>query len=108
VTIDADALGREHLGRPLGNVGVLAALVRATGLVAPEVARRTLRRALEKRRIPERLVTANLALFDAAFGALRLAEVPPRDGTDHRRAAFHGYGALPVAAQAALRSARNN
>jgi len=105
-TVAADALGARHLGRPLGNVAVLAALVRTTALVEPAVARASLARGLEKRRLPSRIVDANLALFDEALEAVRVAEVA--GGADHRRAPFAGYGALPAGAQAALRSARRH
>jgi 2-oxoacid:acceptor oxidoreductase gamma subunit (pyruvate/2-ketoisovalerate family) len=105
-TIAADALGLRHLQRPLGNVGVYAALVRTTGLVEPEVARGTLASTLEKRRLPERIVAANLALFDEALERVRVLESDA--AVERRRATFAGYGALPAGAQAALRSARRN
>jgi ferredoxin len=108
VTIDADELGRRHLGRPLGNVAVLAALVSATELAPAARARAQLEAALAKRRLPAGLITANLALFDEALGVSRSAEIAPSEATDHRRAPFHGYGSLPAGAQAALRSARAN
>jgi ferredoxin len=107
-TIDGDALGTRHLGRPLGNVAMLAALVRTTELVDVERARVSLESALHKRRLPERLIAANLALFDEALARVRIAELPVSPATDHRAPSFHGYGALPVGAQAALRSARAN
>jgi pyruvate ferredoxin oxidoreductase gamma subunit len=103
-TIAGDDLGREYLGRPFGNVPVLAALVRATGLVDPALARTALEDGLRKRRIPDRLVAQNLALFDASLERVRIREVPPSPGTAHPRAQFAGYGTLPVGAQFALRS----
>jgi pyruvate ferredoxin oxidoreductase gamma subunit len=107
-TIDADALGRQHLQRPLGNIGVYAALVRTTGLVAPEVARGTLAVTLAKRRLPERIVAANLALFDDALERVQTIDAH-KDGAARRsRRAFEGYGALPAGAQSALRSAKRN
>src|SRR5215470_15407265 len=42
VTIDGEALGNRFLGRPLANVAVLAALVRASGLVDVATARASL------------------------------------------------------------------
>jgi pyruvate ferredoxin oxidoreductase gamma subunit len=104
-TVDGDALGQKHLQRPLGNIAVFAALVRATGLVDEKQARDSLRHALVKRRLPERLVNANLALFDDAQTGMRVAVFPPQD---HVLPRFAGYGALPIGAQAALRSARVN
>jgi Pyruvate/2-oxoacid:ferredoxin oxidoreductase gamma subunit/NAD-dependent dihydropyrimidine dehydrogenase PreA subunit len=108
VTIAADELGLRHLARPLGNVGVFAALVRSTGLVTPERGRASLEQTLARRHIPERLIAANLSLFDEALARTRSAEVPANATTDHRRARFAGYGALPVGAQAALRSSRHH
>jgi Pyruvate/2-oxoacid:ferredoxin oxidoreductase gamma subunit/NAD-dependent dihydropyrimidine dehydrogenase PreA subunit len=107
-TIAGDALGRKHLARPLGNVAILAALARTTGLVDPELARASLAANLKKRRVPARLVDANLALFDDALDRVTVAEIADGEATSHARARFAGYGDLPAGAQAALRSARRN
>lgn len=103
-TIAGDALGRAHLGRPLGNVPVLAALVRATGLVDPARAREALAASLGKRRIPAALAAANLALYDAALERVAIAELADAPAGAHQPARFTGYGPLPVGAQSALRS----
>ncbi len=103
-TIAGDDLGRDHLGRPLGNVPLLAALVRATGLVEPALAREALATGLAKRRIPAALAAANLALFDVALDRVLLLDLPPAPGTAHPRARFTEYGPLPVGAQFALRT----
>jgi 2-oxoacid:acceptor oxidoreductase gamma subunit (pyruvate/2-ketoisovalerate family) len=108
VTVPGDALGNEHLGRPLGNVAVFAALAVSTELVSPEAARTSLLKALRKRRLPERLVEANGRLFDAATALVRVAQVPSGPHTDHRRDPFRGYGLLPAGAQSALRTALGN
>jgi pyruvate ferredoxin oxidoreductase gamma subunit len=92
-TVDGDALGTRHLGRPLGNVAMLAALVRSTELVGVEIARASLESALHKRRLPERLIASNLLLFDEALGEVRIAELPVSPATDHRAPPFRGYGA---------------
>lgn len=107
-TVAGDALGNAHLGRPLGNVAAFAAMVRVSELVPVEIARRSLLAALKKRRLPQRLLDANAALFDEALQKVRVAEFPAGAATDHRRAAFHGYGALPAGAQSALRTAVAN
>jgi 2-oxoacid:acceptor oxidoreductase gamma subunit (pyruvate/2-ketoisovalerate family) len=107
VTIDADSLGMRHLGRPLGNVGVFAALVTATELVSVAGARVSLEKTLAKRRLAERIVAANMSTFDEALAEVRVATVA-RLGESHARAPFRGYGAVPAGAQAALRSARQN
>jgi pyruvate ferredoxin oxidoreductase gamma subunit len=106
--IDGDTLGLRHLARPLGNVAVFAALVRATGLLTREIARASLETAVRKRRLPDRLVAANLALYDEADEHVRVLEVASGDHTDHRIRPFAGHGALPVGAQSALRTARAN
>jgi len=105
VCVDGDAMGNEYLGRPLANVAVLAALVRASGLVEPSRARASLESRLHKRRVPDRVVTSNMALWDAAQDRARSAELAP---APHARAPFGGYGELPPGAQSALRSALAN
>lgn len=103
-TIAGDDLGREFLGRPLGNIAMLAALVRATGLVDGGLAREALAANLGKRRIPDALAAANLALFDAALERVCLRELAPSPAAVHPRPRFTGYGSLPAGAQVALRS----
>jgi len=103
-TIAGDDLGLEHLGRPLGNIALLAALVRATELVDPARAREALAGNLAKRRIPGPLAAANLALFDAALARAALRDLPLSPATSHPRARFVSYGPLPVGAQVALRT----
>jgi pyruvate ferredoxin oxidoreductase gamma subunit/2-oxoisovalerate ferredoxin oxidoreductase gamma subunit len=107
-TIAGDALGLQYLGRPLANVAVVAALAKATGLVDCGVAREAIRRSLTKRRIPERLVVANMDLYDAALDRVRTGEVPAGPGTVHARPRFKGYGQLPIAAQSELRTSHRN
>jgi len=106
--IAGDDLGNQFLNRPLGNVALFAALVRVTEAVEPDVARRALAQMLKKRRLPERIIDANLALFDAALERMRWAEVPATPQSDHRPKAFQGYGELPVGAQSSLRTSRRN
>ncbi|HET7786193.1 MAG TPA: 2-oxoacid:acceptor oxidoreductase family protein [Myxococcales bacterium] len=105
VTIPGDELGKKYLGRPLANVAVLAALVRATGLVEPGQARESLEARLVKRRLPRRIVDANLAMFDAAQSYMKVGEFPPHE---HARKPFAGYGSLPAGAQSALRTSLQN
>jgi pyruvate ferredoxin oxidoreductase gamma subunit len=103
--IDGDALGEKHLGRPLGNIAIFAALIRVSELVDPAVARASLESSVKKRRLPERLVAANLQLFDDALGGVRSGDFSPNE---HASKLFSGYGSLPIAAQSALRTARAN
>ena len=105
VTIAGDDLGKKYLGRPLANMAVLAALVRATGLVAPAAARASLESRLVKRRLPRRIVDANLAMFDAAQDQMLVGEFAPHE---HKPKAFAGYGKLPAGAQSALRTSAKN
>lgn len=105
VTIAGDELGKKYLGRPLANIAVLAALVRATGLVEPALARRSLESRLVKRRLPRRIVDANLTLFDAAQDQVRVGEYRSQP---HPHRPFAGYGALPAGAQSALRTSLQN
>ncbi len=107
VTIDGDALGLQFLGRPLANIAVLAALVQHTGLVQNDRARASVASRLKKRRLPDRVIEANLALWDAAQGVAQSLELPPAD-TAHARATFMGYGELPPGAQSALRTSTAN
>ncbi len=108
VTIAGDALGLRFLQRPLANMAVLAALVRVTELVEATAAREALVDTLKKRRLPERIVRANQALFDAALEAVRIAEIPPSEHTAHALPRFRGYGLLPAGAQSALRTSAAN
>jgi pyruvate ferredoxin oxidoreductase gamma subunit len=108
VTVDGDALGRKHLGVPLPNVAVLAALVRATELVDVAEARASMAHRLEKRRIPARLVQANLAIFDEALESFKVGEFESSEKTRHQGPVFKGYGELPVGAQSKLRTSANN
>ena len=108
VTVDGDALGRKFLDRPLANVSVLAALVRATGMVSVDEARASLEHRLEKRRVPRRLIDANLDLYDASLGATHALEVPEGPDTAHPVKPHPGYGDLPVGAQSRLRTSVHN
>jgi 2-oxoacid:acceptor oxidoreductase gamma subunit (pyruvate/2-ketoisovalerate family) len=108
VTVAGDALGLEYLGRPLANIAVVAALAKATELVDIGIARESIVKSLTKRRIPERLITANLAIFDAALQKVHMAEISGGPTTFHPKPPFKGYGALPVAAQSQLRTSRHN
>jgi pyruvate ferredoxin oxidoreductase gamma subunit len=106
--IAGDDLGNAFLQRPLANVAVLAALVRASGLIEPVQARASLASRLRKRRLPERIVEANLAMFDAALDLARIEGVSREPDAGHFRPPFRGYGSLPVGAQSRLRTSRTN
>lgn len=101
-TVAGDALARKHLGRPLANGAVLAALVSSVGL-EPQAARTALRDRLRRRGLPERMVEANLALFADSLGHIRSAEVPAV-GTAHLARPFRGFGVLPAGGQFGLRT----
>lgn len=105
VTIAGDDLGNRFLGRPLANIAVLAALARATGMVEPQLARDSLQVRLAKRRLPQRIIDANLSMFDAAQDLMRVGERSPEP---HARKPFRGYGELPAGAQSALRTSMAN
>jgi Pyruvate/2-oxoacid:ferredoxin oxidoreductase delta subunit len=107
VTVPGDDIGRAFLGRPLANVAVLAALVRATELVPVEQARASLEHRFEKRRVPRRIIDQNLAMFDAALDRYRVIERPAA-GSEHPAASFRGYGELPAGAQSRLRTSLAN
>ena len=107
-TIAGDDLGNSFLQRPLANVAVLAALSRASGLVDLPHTRKSLGSRLRKRRLPERIVEANLAMFDAAVELVRIEDVAGDAGISHVRPAFRGYGQLPVGGQSRLRTSLSN
>lgn len=107
-TVDGDALGLRHLQRPLPNVAVLAALLQATALVDGSQGRASLEHRLEKRRVPRRIIQANLDLFDDTLAHVRTADVAFASAGQHRGRAFQGYGALPVGAQSLLRTSLGN
>jgi 2-oxoacid:acceptor oxidoreductase gamma subunit (pyruvate/2-ketoisovalerate family) len=108
VCVPGDDLGLQYLGRPLANVAVLAALVRASGLVAPDRACASLESRLHKRRVPDRVIAANLSLWEAAQDRASAAELPRVPHSAHSRPRFEGYGDLPPGAQSALRTATGN
>ena len=107
-TVPGDQLALRHLGRPLGNIAVLAALSYCSRLVDRTLTREVVAQLLEKRRVPERIVAQNLALFDEAIGTIRIVERPVSQATTHKQIAFSGYGRLPVGAQSALRTSTRN
>lgn len=107
-TVDGDTLGREHLGRPLGNIAVVGALAKATGLVQPETVRKAVEKWLRKRRVPQRVIDQNLALLEASIARVRIARFAPSAQTAHPRKPFQGYGELPPGAQSALRTSLGN
>jgi pyruvate ferredoxin oxidoreductase gamma subunit len=104
VTIPGDDLGMARLSRPLGNVPILSALVLATGLVEPAAARESLEHGLEKRRVPGRLITQNLSLFDEALERVSACERVATATTDHVSPPRPPPAFTPVGAQSALRS----
>ena len=107
-TVDGDALGRKHLQRPLPNVAVLAALLQTSGLVDVRQGRDSLEHRLEKRRVPARIVQANMALFDEALDRVRVERVAFAGPGEHQPTPFAGYGALPAGAQSQLRTSLSN
>jgi 2-oxoacid:acceptor oxidoreductase gamma subunit (pyruvate/2-ketoisovalerate family) len=105
VAIGADALGKVHLGRPLGNVPVLAALVFASGLVDIPSARDSLEKQLHKRRLSADLIRANLALYDAALSEVQWVEHIAQARDQRAEPRCHRF---PVGAQSALRTSVTN
>jgi ferredoxin/Pyruvate/2-oxoacid:ferredoxin oxidoreductase gamma subunit len=105
VTISADALGKVHLGRPLGNVPVLAALVLASGLIDARSARESLEKQLRKRRLSSELVEANLGLYDAALSEVQWID-HVADARDRRAQSQIRH--FPPGAQSALRTSLAN
>lgn len=108
VTIDGDSIGMKHLGRTLPNVAVLAALLKATGLVDLADGRASLKHKLEKRRVPKRIIDSNLAMFDDAVSLSATGEFGQNGDTTHKKPVFKGYGELPAGAQSKLRTSVAN
>ena len=97
VTIAGDDLGKKYLGSPLANIAVLAALVKATGLVEPAQTRASLESRLVRRRLPRPIIDANLAMFDAAQDQMRVGEYPPQAHPTRSSAATATFPRGPIA-----------
>ncbi len=68
--LDAYAIAREELGRPIPNVPMVAALVKITGLLAPEKFKEKLRASLSKK-LRQEVVEGNLRTVERAFKEVR-------------------------------------
>ncbi len=68
--LDAYAIAREELGRPIPNVPMVAALVKITGLLAPEKFKEKLKASLSKK-LRQEVVEGNLRTVERAFKEVR-------------------------------------
>ncbi len=68
--LDAYGIAREELGRPIPNVPMVAALVKITGLLAPEKFKEKLRASLSKK-LRQEVVEGNLRTVERAFKEVR-------------------------------------
>lgn len=105
-TVPGDRLGQEHLGQPLPNISVLAALQKAVPLVTPEEILQALRETGRKRRLPEKAILANQHCFAASLKAVQSAECAGE--ISHLLPTFDGYKNYPIAAQSGLRTSLAN
>lgn len=108
ITIGGDDLGKKHLKVPIANISVYVALLRAIEAFSPETAKKALLHILEKRRLPESVCKANMALFDSSMEACKSGVYDYARQGDHELQRFQGYGELPKGAQTGLRISRSN
>lgn len=107
LTVDGDNLGLKHLKKPLGNISVLAVLVKAMGL-DPEIGLTALTANFKKRRLPEAIIKANIELYRESLTAYSEGVFEEGTENDHKHPSFAGYGDLPDGAQTGLRISRSN
>ena len=107
-TMDGDALAQKFLKKPLGNISVFALLSGILPGFSPKTSREHLKHHLQKRRLPESLVDANMELFDASLGQAKEEDCDSSMPGDHPLQAFQGYGSLMPGAQSRLRLSRTN
>lgn len=107
-TIDGDRLGEKYLGHRIGNISVFAALIQVTDLMTPEEGRKTLEGMMKKRRLPEKIVKANLECFDESLKSIDIARVEGDSDWSHETKQFEKFPFLPIAAQSALRTSLKN
>jgi 2-oxoacid:acceptor oxidoreductase gamma subunit (pyruvate/2-ketoisovalerate family) len=109
ITVDGDGIGSRYLGHPIGNVSVYVALAEAMGGFTSEQVFEAFLHMLEKRRVPQAILSKNRAVLEASHEAVRT-------GVFHEAApvapgaapAVPGYGELPLGAQTGLRLSQKN
>jgi 2-oxoacid:acceptor oxidoreductase gamma subunit (pyruvate/2-ketoisovalerate family) len=107
-TVPGEDLGTRFLKAPIGNAAVYVAMARAIGGFSDEAVIEGFLRSLRKRHVPDVILERNRQVLDATPAAIRSGEFDLADPTDHRPAAFAGYGDLPVGAQTPLRLSKGN
>jgi 2-oxoacid:acceptor oxidoreductase gamma subunit (pyruvate/2-ketoisovalerate family) len=107
-TVPGDDIGRRHLKAPIGNASVYVALARAIGGFDDGRVVDTFLRSLAKRHVPEVILERNRLALEASAAAIQTGDFDEAEPTDHRAAAFGGYGDLPIGAQTALRLSKGN
>lgn len=109
-TVPADQLGKKYLGQPIPNISVLAALQKGFPLLSPDEIVQSLRHVGEKRRLPARIIEANVICFQASLEAIRSATIVGEESWSHPLPVFTGYeeSGYPIAAQSRLRTSLAN
>lgn len=108
ITIAGDKLGEKYLGAPRGNISVYAAMIKAVPSLNASDGKDVLRHILEKRRIPQALLEANLTVYEASLDACHIGTFECASAQDHQPQRFEGYGDLPIGAQTGLRISLGN
>jgi pyruvate ferredoxin oxidoreductase gamma subunit len=108
LTVPGDDLGAAHLGHAIGNVSAYVAMTEAIGGLPFERVVEAFLDQLKKRRIPEALREKNRAVLLESREAIRRGVFDLARPGEHGSTRFAGYGELPVGAQTALRTSRDN
>lgn len=108
LTVPGDDLGTRHLGHAIGNVSAYVAMTEAIGGLPFERVVDAFLDQLRKRRIPEALREKNRAVLEESREAIHRGVFDFARPGDHGTTRFAGYGELPVGAQTALRTSREN
>lgn len=108
ITVPGDDLGEKYLKHPIGNVSVYVATARAIGGFDLETIVDSFLETLRKRHVPDSVIERNRGALLASAEASQEAICDEAHASDHRIAAWTGYGELPVGAQSALRLSQSN
>jgi len=108
ITVPGDEIGRKYLKNPIGNVSVYVAAAQAISDQPHEVILESFMKTLEKRHVPNRILTRNHEALEATFAQIQSGVFDEAAPGAHTAPPFEGYGELPVGAQTALRLSRTN
>lgn len=109
ITFDGNQLGQKHLGKPMGNISLLAALIHISGgILSDQDGRDSLLDMMKKRRLPDPIQKSNLACYVESLDHMDVAEVKGEASWTHDTKSFEGFDFIPIGAQSELRTSLQN